>query len=581
MTTLIDTFEERCGDSRSHGRAAFTFLDYDGQVDEELTYGQLQQRARAVAALLRSCVGTEDRVLLVYPPGLSFITAFIGCLYARAIAVPAYPPDPARRDRTLPRFLSTLRNAQPQAALSLKRFIPVLRELLEQSCDTAPQLLATDDDELPTGLTSGPDADISSRTPAFLQYTSGSTSDPKGTIITHGNLMHNQRAIHEITGMTSEQTLVSWLPQYHDMGLVGATLHPLYCGARSVLMAPTTFIRHPVQWLQAITRFKGSVTASPSFAFDLCVRRVREEDLSGLDLSSWEAAINGSEPVRFETIERFIERFKRVGFRPEAMRPCYGLAEHTLIISGKKREGLPAGLHVDCSDLSRGRVTPISRDKPGLMLSSAGTVLGDIEAAIVDPQSGERLPDGQVGEIWVRSGSVAGGYWNNERETRDIFTARLADSLEGPFLKTGDLGFLHQGELFVTGRIKDVVILRGCNHYPQDIEYVVQQAHPAVRPGCCAAFSVSGASGLEELVLAAELDSRKVAQMHSDIAPLVEITDAIRAAVVNQIDIRPNHIELLEPGTIPKTSSGKIARHLCKAHFTKSRLARFQSHHHA
>ncbi len=401
-------------------------------------------------------------------------------------------------------------------------------------------------------------------TPAFLQYTSGSTALPKGVIVTHGNILHNEAMIRAAFGQSEESVIVGWLPLYHDMGLIGNVLQPLAAGATCVLMPPLAFLQRPVRWLQAIHRYRATTSGGPDFAYDLCVRKVGPEQRAGLDLSSWKVAFNGAEPVRAETLDRFAEAFAPCGFRREAFYPCYGLAEATLFVAGGRLGEPPVVGRFAAAGLERGEAipSPASRAKAGCWSAAARPGAGS-GSLVADPGTGEPLAPGQVGEIWVAGPSVAAGYWSRPEETARTFRARLAGDSgqgDGPFLRTGDLGFVRGGELFVTGRLKDLIILRGRNHYPQDIERTAEQAHPELEPGGAAAFSVDVA-GEERLVIAHEV-GRRFARSG---VPVAQVAAALRLAVAEEHEVQVHEVVLLRTGTLPRTSSGKVQRHACRA----------------
>lgn len=541
---------------------AFAFLA-DGERDEVvLTYGELDHRARSIAAWLQSHDLQNQRVLLLYPAGLEFIAAFFGCLYAGAVAVPAYPP---RRNRSFERVRSIARDADARCALTvgsvwrwvepLAREDRLLRQLRWQNTDELDGLNLAD---------AWQSHDTTSDTLAFLQYTSGSTGTPRGCMLTHGNLLHNCASIARAFGSTSAARGVFWLPSYHDMGLVGGILEPIYLGSPSILMPPVAFLQRPVRWLQAVTRYRATISGGPNFAYDLCVRKITPEQRESLDLTSWEVAFNGAEPVRAETLQRFVDTFGPCGFRHHAFYPCYGLAEATLLVSGGSKFSAPVVVPFRSSDLERRRVVEIEPEAPDAHpLVGCGQSMPDQEIRIVDPERGTLCEENEIGEIWVRGSSVAQGYWNRPEETDRVFGARLAGG-EGPFLRTGDLGFMRGDELFVTGRMKDLLIVRGANHYPQDIEATVERAHPGVRPGCTAVFAVPR-HGEQELVIVQEVERTQMNQPRP-------VIDAIRRRVTLEHELVFDAILLIRPGTIPKTSSGKIQRNACREAFLAGQL---------
>ncbi|HEX5717148.1 MAG TPA: amino acid adenylation domain-containing protein [Thermoanaerobaculia bacterium] len=504
--SFIDVVRERAG--RLEERCAFTFLGDGETPSERLTYAEVDRKARSIAAELQRRGAQGERVLLLFPPGLDFVTAFLGCLYAGAVAVPAYPPSPGRGTG---RLRSLQEDAKPRLALTTPSLLPRVEREVEGAVALEGLL---PEDWRPPGV--GPDS------LAFLQYTSGSTSTPKGVRVTHGNLIANERAIQRAFGQSEESVVVGWLPLYHDMGLIGNVLQPLWCGATCVLMSPLSFLQRPRRWLEAIDRFRGTTSGGPDFAYSLCVRKIPPAEREGLDLSSWRVAFNGAEPVRAATLDAFAEAFASSGFRREAFYPCYGLAEATLFVSGGDPEVAPrvAGNLVSC-----GRAWPGER------------------ITVVDPETRRELPAGEEGEICVSGPSVADGYWEGESF--------------GGFLRTGDLGRLDElGELFVTGRLKDLIVVRGRNFYPHDVERTAEESHPALRPGGGAAFSVE-VEGEERLVVVHEVERRREAEAR-------EAAEAIRAAVLREHEVSPHEVVPIRAGTLPKTSSGKVRRGACR-----------------
>lgn len=550
---------------------AYTFLE-DGETEEvHVTYADLDRQARAIGAWLQGLGTYGERALLLYPPGLEFIAGFFGCLYAGVVAVPVYPPYPARLDRTLPRFRAIANDAQPVAILTSSTLLSIAERMWEQALDLqALRWLATDTiDSNLAEQWQQPVLDSTSL--VFFQYTSGSTAAPRGVMLTHGNLLHNSALIQHCCEHTAESRGVIWLPPYHDLGLIGGILQPFYASFPVTLMSPVAFLQRPLRWLQAISRTRGTTSGGPPFAYDLCVRKITPEQRATLDLSSWDVAFIGAEPVRYETLERFAATFAHCGFRREAFYPCYGLAEATVLASGGLKAAPPVVFTAQSTALERDCVITSPGGADGTQkLVGCGQRLGDQKIIIVHPETLTRCSPDEVGEIWIAGPSVAQGYWNRPEDTERIFRAYLADTGEGPFLRTGDLGFLKDGELFVTGRLKDLIIIAGHNHYPQDIELTVERSHPSVRPGCCAAFSVDIA-GEERLVIVAEVERRY--QPKQDQSPDVEVVArAIRRAVAESHELRVYAVLPLKPGSIPKTSSGKIQRHICRTSFLTGSL---------
>ncbi|HEV2861081.1 MAG TPA: amino acid adenylation domain-containing protein [Pyrinomonadaceae bacterium] len=541
------------------GRVAYRFLS-DGEAQgESVTYAELDGRARSVAAVLQSTCDEGERALLLYPPGLDYVAAFFGCLYAGVVAVPAYPPHANRRQR----LESIAADSQAALALTTERIFERVSSRPEQK-DGFGQLtwLATD--------RFAPDSDGRWREPAspdeeglaYLQYTSGSTSAPKGVMVTHANVLHNSAYIHQGFGHTPESVSLCWLPHFHDMGLLDGIIQPLYGGFPGLLMSPAAFLQRPLGWLKAISQHRVTHSGGPNFAYDLCVRRVGPEQRAGLDLGSWRVAYNGAEPVRAETLRRFAEAFAPCGFRRESFYPAYGLAEATLKVSGGVRGSEPVIFTARAVALEENRVEEAAGGgEDARPLVGCGRASMSTEVRIVRPETLDECAPDEVGEIWVGGPGVAAGYWRRPEETERTFRAYLPETGEGPFLRTGDLGFVRGGELFVTGRLKDLIIIRGRNHYPQDIEAAVERAHPSLRPSAGAAFSVE-VDGEERLVIAQEVETRRPADWRS-------VVESIREAVTEEFEIQPASVVLLKPGAVPKTSSGKIRRADSRAMFLR------------
>jgi 8-amino-7-oxononanoate synthase len=580
--TIVDLLRQRAA-YRPHDRA-FTFL-VDGENEElNISYSELDRKARAVGGWLIANGMSGKRVLLLYPSGLDFIAAFMGCLYGGAVAVPAYPP---RKNRSVERIEGIASDADAAVALStrdvvdrfegLKAGAPSLQNLVWQVTGELEPHWA-DRWERPA---------IDGDTLAFLQYTSGSTGIPKGVMLTHENLLHNSLRIMQAFELTRSQASVFWLPSFHDMGLIGGILVPLYGGKFNVLMSPVAFLQKPLRWLQAISKYRATISGGPNFAYELCVRKTTPEQRAALDLSSWSLAFNGAEPVRAETIEAFSEAFAVSGFRRRAFYPCYGLAESTLMVTGGMKFEEPVIRSFDAESIETGAAVPRPANAAGARrMVGSGRELDGQDVLIVDPQACEALPPGRVGEIWVSGPSVARGYWNRPEESQATFGALLAQPEAaapgsavakwrpnpGPYLRTGDLGFFDNGELFVAGRLKDLIIVRGRNHYPQDIEHDVEEACDIVRPGSVAAFAVEH-EGRERVVVVAELERGR-----RERAELAAAFEAIRSRLAREHEVAVEGIVLVRPNSVPKTSSGKIQRRACKRQFLDGTLEVIEQH---
>jgi len=555
------------GQAAEHGDAtAYLFLD-DRDGSTEIAFRELDRRARLIAGRLQLELKPGDRALLVYPAGLEFIAAYFGCMYAGVIAVPATYPKPKR---PMPRLQRIALDCDAHVALSTGQTLTTLDPDLLSADAATSQWIATD--ELDDNLADfWQQPNVSSDDLAFLQYTSGSTSDPKGVMVSHANLLNNLECIRVSFGLGDAEgdlesaTGVIWLPAYHDMGLIGGILTPLYMGGRCVLMSPTSFLQRPMRWLQAIHDYKAIVSGAPNFAYEYCVRRTTPEERAQLDLSRWRLAFCGAEPIRCETLAHFAEAYKPAGFKMRAFYPCYGLAESTLLAAGPDHSKEPHILPVNRAALAQHRVA-IACGEPEAMvqrLVGCGAPMPEHSIVIVDPAKGTEVAEGEVGEILIQGPSVTQGYWNRPEDTEQEFGA-VVPGREGKFLRTGDLGFFRENELYVTGRVKDVIIIRGRNHYPQDIEQSAEEAHQAVLPG--AAFALADEGRGERLVVVHQLDRQFRGADHQ------QIIQAIRRAIVEHHDLDPYAIVLIRQTSLPITSSGKVQRNLCREQYLADEL---------
>jgi acyl transferase domain-containing protein/acyl-CoA synthetase (AMP-forming)/AMP-acid ligase II/acyl carrier protein len=539
---------------------ALIFLDNGERESLRLTFKEVDEKARCIALQLATITKPGDRALLLYPSSVEFPCAFLGCLYAGVVAVPAYPP---RRNRSMDRLQAIVTDAGARVALTTgatlvdleKRGagLPGLEEL---------QFVATDKDNGfdPAGWNAPL---IEPGALAFLQYTSGSTGLPKGVMVSHGNIIANMAVVNaasQSAGLPKRLILVSWLPLFHDMGLIGSLMWPLIEGGTLVSMEPAAFIQKPVRWLQAISRYRANLAPAPNSAFELCVRKVSEQQKEGVDLSCWRIAFNGSEPVHEETIEGFAAGFRSCGFRPEVMYPCYGLAETTLFVTGGVTGQPPVRASFDGLALEqRFAVPPVNPERAVIKVGSGRTWDGH-RVRIVDPDTRRACAEDQVGEIWVSGPSVAQGYWNRPELSEATFQARIEGGNE-PFLRTGDLGFLKGDDLFVSGRLKDLIIINGLNHYPQDIERTLERCHAALAPNASATFSVDVHSE-ERLVAVCEIQREHLRRLNQD-----ELVACIRQAVAEEHELDLHAVLFIKPFGMPRTSSGKIKRHACRAAF--------------
>ncbi|MDJ0704852.1 MAG: LLM class flavin-dependent oxidoreductase, partial [Leptolyngbyaceae cyanobacterium MO_188.B28] len=556
VSTLVELLRYRA--AHQSQQCAYRFL-VDGETEEQsLTYEALDQHARTIAAQLQQLDATGERAILLYPPGLEFITAFFGCLYAGVIAVPTYPP---RRNQKLSRLEAIVSDAQPSVVLTTAEILMNLQQQWTDHPQFAHLAVITTDDANPLEFAEGKEPQISVDSLAFLQYTSGSTGRPKGVMVSHGNIIYNQQMIEAAFQHDQTTIVVGWLPLFHDMGLIGNVLQPLYLGIPCILMSPAAFLQKPIRWLQAISHYRGSTSGGPNFAYDLCVNRISPEQKATLDLSCWKVAFNGAEPIHAETLQRFSDAFSDFGFRPETFYPCYGMAETTLLVSGGIPSRTPTLKHAQASALEHHQVVSCEQSQKGSRpLVGCGHTILEQDIRIVDPNTQLECSSSQVGEIWVAGKNVAQGYWNRDLETQTTFAAHLSNTGQGPYLRTGDLGFLDQdGEVFVTGRLKEVIIIRGRNYYPQDIERVTEKSHPALRPNSGVAFSIE-IEGQERLIIAHEVERSYLRKLN-----VTEIASAVREAVSEEFELQVHSVLLLKTNSLLKTSSGKIQRRGCRS----------------
>ncbi len=553
FATLVEVLEQRA--RCQPDKKAYTFLK-DGEVEvDTLNYQQVERRARAIAAILQSLGAPGQRALLLYPPGLEFIAAFFGCLYAGVVAVTAYPP---RFNQSRARLLTIAADAEATWALTTTSVLAIGQQ--DPNLDHLYWLATNDIDADLADSWQKPI--VNSDTLALLQYTSGSTGTPKGVMVSHGNLLANCADLDLGWKHTTDSIIVTWLPTFHDMGLVYGVVEPLYKGCSCYMMPPLSFLHKPVRWLQAISTYKATHSAAPNFAYKLCVSKVTPEQKATLNLSSWRMALNGSETVKADILQQFAKTFKSCGFDFSAFCPGYGLAEATLKVAAVRQQDLPVFLQVDADALAQNRVVEARPNQQNLRtLVGCGRSEIDTEIVIVDPESLILCQAQEIGEIWVLGSSVAQGYWRKPEQTKQTFQATIIGDSSRHFLRTGDLGFIKDGELFVTGRIKELIIIQGRNLYPQDIELTVENSHPALRPNCGAAFAVEF-KGEEQLVVFHEVE-----RSHRRQLDINEVIGNIREAVAVEHDIRVHTAVLLKTGTIPKTSSGKIQRGVCRQTF--------------
>jgi len=551
--TFVDTLRshaERCPE-----RLACSFL-IDGEHDmRSLTYGELDQESRRVATVIGDRCAPGARVVLIHEPGLGFVTSFFGCMYAGVTPVPVAPPAPPRFEVGIRRIQEIIHDARAEAVVASDLITEAATSVhgLRDSLRRTAWLTIREGARGSHGdATAWRDPGLTSDSIALLQYSSGSTGQPKGVIVRHRNLVANQHAIEWSLQIPADAVMVSWLPMYHDMGLIGGLMEPLFHAATTYLMSPTAFLERPARWLEAISRFRAYISGGPNFGYELCIRRVSDEEVGQLDLSSWRIAFCGAEAIRALTLRRFSDRFATAGFAAASFVGCYGLAEATLLVSGAARDD-PKILRLDRGDLERGRATICGADHSNAVeLVASGRIHHDYTVRIVDPRLRRTLTEASIGEIWVDGPSVCGGYWRRAEVTEAAFEARTSDDDSRRFLRTGDLGFLSDGQLFVTGRLKDVLIVRGRNVDPVDVEEVAAAADARLRPGGGVAFPVECA-GEEAVGLIQEV-------LISSRSECEELARTVRRAVLDSLQLRLAEIHFVEPRAVLKTSSGKVRR---------------------
>ncbi len=562
--TSYSTLVELLCDRAQHmpQQKAYTFLA-DGETESgTLTYGELDQQARAIATQLQSFAAPGDRVLVVYPysAGLEFIAAFFGCLYAGVVAVTDNPP---RNLEGLKQLRDRVISTQCIAVLSTEEFLGQVQKNLKHLPDLAQQWQALP--HIATDIVAQQSANwttpaLNPDSLAFMQHTSGSTGIPKAVMVTHRNLLHNSKLIYQCFEHNAQSRGLMWLPLFHDMGLVGGVIQPLYGGFPVTLMSPISLIQKPFNWLQAMSNYKATTSGGSNFAYDLLCQKVTPEQRATVDLSHCEVAFSGAEPIRAETLDRFVELFSPCGFRREAFYPCYGMAETTLFITGGRKTEAPIILTVDRAALEQNKVVQQDSETARPIVGCGRVWLND-QLKIINPETLSVCAPNEVGEIWVAGPGIAQGYWQQAEETQHTFQAHIAGTGEGPFLRTGDLGFVQDGELFITGRLKDMMILWGRNHYPQHIEQTVENSHPALRANCGAAFAIQ-IEDQEHLVVAQEVERTALRQLN-----VPEVIEAICRSVAENHVAEVYAVALLKTGSIPKTTSGKVQRRTCQQQF--------------
>ncbi|MDO5103225.1 MAG: fatty acyl-AMP ligase [Lautropia sp.] len=551
-------------------KKAFVFLNDFGEEEESLSFSELFECASKISYALSKETSAGDRVLLLYGPGLDYIKAFYACLLSGVVAVPLYAPQNSRKLMLIEKIAEDCR---PSLAMTTKFYLPKARGKIEVNGKDL-KVISPEDWLIDERSKNRPQTSFRNSSLAYLQYTSGSTSSPKGVMLTHAATIKHSKALGKAWDISSSSVLVSWLPHFHDLGQVLNVLQPLYYGMKAILMSPASFIKKPMLWLSAIDRYKATHSAAPDFAYMHCVEANSRINSDKLNLESWKVAVNGAEPVKFSTLKAFSEEFSKSGFSPAAHRPSYGMAETTLVISAHKANATPTTIWLDKSKYKNNEILikPESESTDLIPLVSNGFPLEGSCVLVVDPRSMRELPERRVGEIWVSAPWVGAGYWNNQEESEHVFAATVvsdkgSDSeLTRNFVRTGDLGFFHNGEIYITGREKDLIIIRGVNHYPQDLEKTVYEANDLINREFVAAFPFVK-KNREELVILAERKRYFDGDVNYD-----NVISNIFSRLTIEHGVKPVYIGILRPGSIPKTTSGKIQRKLSKKLWLENRL---------
>jgi len=554
-------------------KKAYIFLA-DGEKDEKiLTYHDLLKYTNSLASLLLEYCKNNDRILLFLPPSLEYIISFYGCLMAGLIPVPLYPPE----TRSHSRLLNVIKDSGAKIAITDKttKIRYEKKEKIDNNDETE-KLLSTikliDIDLNNLINNTFVYKSIKAEDIAFLQYTSGSTSQPKGVMVTHENLIENSYLIKKYFNHNDTECKVSWLPPYHDMGLIGDIIQTLFAGMTMVFMTPMSFLKKPIRWLKAITNYSyigEIISGAPNFAYDWCCKLTDDSILNELNLSKWRIAYNGSEPVKYSTITNFIEKFSKCGFKAEAMCPVYGLAENTLMVTPPDFKNKTFVIMVDRNKFKQGKIEVINdsdKNFNSMPCIGCGPIVGEIEVKIVDINNNTICKEGELGEIWLAGKSVTKGYWNKNMETEKTFKAYLKENTEKNYLRTGDAGFIYKGQLFIAGRIKEMIIIHGENYYPQDIEEYVEKASDQIKSGCGAAIGIN-IDDEEKLIIIYELKKRQYVE-----SEIKNIKNSISKILFHTFGFTPYDIVFIQPSTFPKTSSGKLQRNYCKELYINKKL---------
>ncbi|MGC1307183.1 MAG: fatty acyl-AMP ligase [Phormidesmis sp.] len=565
FSTLVELLQHRA--STQPNDLAYQFLVDGKKEGAAYTYGELDEWARAIAAFLQQQKAKGERALLLYPQGIEVVAAFCGSLYAGTIAIPVPPPDAGRMKRTLPRLREIIKDAEATIVLSNSRIIDLIKDA-DIDFPEFDTMRWVDTESVDLALAQEwQDPEVDKDVLAYLQYTSGSTSTPKGVMLSHYNLLHHSEYLQRGCGYTPAGPTVTWMPYFHDYGLVEGLMQPLYNGAPCYIMAPLAFVKRPLRWLQAIQKYGATHSQAPNFAYDMCVRRIKPAKREGLDLSKWISAGNAAEPINPRVMRDFYDAFKGYGFEWENFSPAYGLAEATLLVSSTPVGKAPVILALEAEELEKGNIVAAAPESTYIREAvSCGSLVCETTVAIVNPDTLTRCGADEVGEVWVSDPGVAHGYWQRPAATKETFEAKIVNEGATRYLRTGDLGFMQDGELYITGRIKDLIIIRGTNHYPQDIEWTVQQTGSAMRPDYGACFSIIE-EGEEQLVVVQEIERSHQQTLNAD-----ETIAEIRQAISEAHELQVYAVALVKSGNVLKTSSGKIQRRKCKASFLAGEL---------
>lgn len=532
-------------------KIVYIFLEDGENEKEKISCSEIVERSKSIAAYLQKSGEKGDRVLLLFPTGIAFILSLYGCFFAGMIGVPAYPP---KRNKPNERFTAILQNAEPSIILTTFNIREDLQTNFTKIGLVGGEKILAFEDVLPKMAEDWVDPEIIGESIALVQYTSGSTGNPNGVMVSHANIIHNSECIRRSFGFDKSLVGVNWLPNFHDMGLIGCLIQPAYLAATNVIIPPLKFLQNPLNWFKNMTKYRATNAGGPNFAYEYCANKIDSSEIKNIDLSSVSTMFCGSEPIRKETLDTFSDKFKSASFKEKQFYPCYGLAESVLIVTGGDNKEAPNYLSVDSKSLEENKVILSTNKDESRIITACGYPWLGMCVLIVNPETSTPSPVGEIGEIWVKGPSVAKGYWNDKQNTEKTFNAFISGTEDGPYLRTGDFGFIYEGQLYVSGRMKDLIIIRGSNFYPNDIEHSAENSNPALRQNACAAFSTD-IDGEEKLLIVMEVERTHMCEMNEE-----QVFEDIREAVFAGHGIQPHAITLIRTGSILKTSSGKIQR---------------------